>query len=114
MVVTLSRSAATWPIMYMPRANCSSAETAARSAAVAVCNGGTVDALARDTQPAEVHALEGDADFQRRFPFGAELPFLALEHVGVRRRDAADGVAGTGLQQHRVAAPQRLLAGSGP
>src|SRR4029079_19365811 len=76
--------------------------------------GVAIDALGRDPQAADVEHLECLANLLRRLA-RLDQPALALaELLRERRRQAARGVAGTALQEHRLAAVEcRLLERGG-
>ena len=71
-----------------------------------------LEALGRDPQPAQVELLQLGPHLLRRRARRRQPPAGLVEGVDVGRRGAAGGVAGRGLQQHRLPALDRLAAGS--
>ena len=110
-----SRSAATWPIMNMPRSHWSRCLDGDQLGRAGICAEArvAVDALGGDAQPADVQPLEAVAHLVRRRPGVAQPALLGRELVGEGRRQAAGGVARTALEQHRALAGERLLLEAG-
>ena len=70
--------------------------------------GDSIEPLAGDAQAAEIHHLQRFDDLDVAFALRFKSNALALEIFVVRRRHAANGVPGAGLQQHGVAGLHRL------
>ncbi len=72
------------------------------------CGRWPINPLGGDAQPAHVERLQRLADLVGITALAVEALLFLLERRGVRSSDAADGVAGAGLQQDGLLAAQRF------